>query len=137
MIKVIPSIEDACKAVVAEAYRLWLQYEVRTDDITIIICKLSIQGSMHQSTIHPNHPPPTSIPGLAGTASNHMERPVRQYKSRAKNRAQLTLDLSKVVTPEDLAYDLVKNGKVKTIDEVLRMKKVVQHNMMLHHLSMM
>lgn len=27
---------DACKKVVQEAYDLWLQYEVRTDDITII-----------------------------------------------------------------------------------------------------
>ncbi|GMH68723.1 hypothetical protein TL16_g04997, partial [Triparma laevis f. inornata] len=28
---------DACKSVVAESYRLWLQYEVRTDDITMIM----------------------------------------------------------------------------------------------------
>jgi serine/threonine protein phosphatase PrpC len=28
---------DACRAVVAESYRLWLQYEVRTDDITMIL----------------------------------------------------------------------------------------------------
>ncbi|ONK80591.1 uncharacterized protein A4U43_C01F19540 [Asparagus officinalis] len=28
---------DACAAVVAESYRLWLQYETRTDDITIIV----------------------------------------------------------------------------------------------------
>lgn len=27
---------EACKAVVAEAYELWLQYELRTDDITMI-----------------------------------------------------------------------------------------------------
>jgi len=27
---------DACRAVVQESYRLWLQYEVRTDDITMI-----------------------------------------------------------------------------------------------------
>lgn len=27
---------DACKKVVQESYDLWLQYEVRTDDITII-----------------------------------------------------------------------------------------------------
>ena len=25
---------DACRATVAEAYRLWLQFDVRTDDIT-------------------------------------------------------------------------------------------------------
>ncbi|KAJ7549507.1 hypothetical protein O6H91_07G056700 [Diphasiastrum complanatum] len=28
---------DACAAVVTESYRLWLQYETRTDDITIIV----------------------------------------------------------------------------------------------------
>lgn len=30
---------DACRAVVAAAYELWLRYDVRTDDITIIILK--------------------------------------------------------------------------------------------------
>lgn len=28
---------DACAAVVAESYRLWLQYETRTDDISVIV----------------------------------------------------------------------------------------------------
>ncbi|KAL6556114.1 hypothetical protein OROGR_005402 [Orobanche gracilis] len=28
---------DACAAIVAKSYRLWLQYETRTDDITVII----------------------------------------------------------------------------------------------------
>ncbi|WOL02195.1 protein phosphatase 2C and cyclic nucleotide-binding/kinase domain-containing protein isoform X2 [Canna indica] len=32
---------DACAAVVAESYRLWLQYETRTDDITIIVVHIS------------------------------------------------------------------------------------------------
>lgn len=31
----------ACGAIVAEAYRLWLQYETRTDDITIIVVHIS------------------------------------------------------------------------------------------------
>ncbi|GBG82255.1 hypothetical protein CBR_g34538 [Chara braunii] len=31
---------DACAAIVAESYRLWLQYETRTDDITIIVVKI-------------------------------------------------------------------------------------------------
>lgn len=29
--------QEAAIAVVVEAYRLWLQYEVRTDDITIVV----------------------------------------------------------------------------------------------------
>lgn len=32
---------DACAAVVAESYRLWLQYETRTDDITIIVVHIN------------------------------------------------------------------------------------------------
>ncbi|XP_024536728.1 probable protein phosphatase 2C 35 isoform X2 [Selaginella moellendorffii] len=31
---------DACAAIVAESYRLWLQYETRTDDITIIVVNI-------------------------------------------------------------------------------------------------
>lgn len=36
MVARYPDPLDACKKVVQEAYDLWLQYEVRTDDITII-----------------------------------------------------------------------------------------------------
>ncbi|XP_011078275.1 protein phosphatase 2C and cyclic nucleotide-binding/kinase domain-containing protein isoform X1 [Sesamum indicum] len=32
---------DACAAIVAESYRLWLQYETRTDDITVIVVHLN------------------------------------------------------------------------------------------------
>lgn len=34
-------IQEAANAIVSESYRLWLQYETRTDDITIIILKLN------------------------------------------------------------------------------------------------
>lgn len=33
-------VQQAANAIVAEAYTMWLQYETRTDDITIIILKL-------------------------------------------------------------------------------------------------
>ncbi|KAF7819783.1 protein phosphatase 2C and cyclic nucleotide-binding/kinase domain-containing protein isoform X1 [Senna tora] len=32
---------DACAAIVAESYRLWLQFETRTDDITIIVVHIN------------------------------------------------------------------------------------------------
>jgi hypothetical protein len=32
---------EACLSVVAESYRLWLQYETRTDDITMIMLQLT------------------------------------------------------------------------------------------------
>ncbi|XP_024935418.1 protein phosphatase 2C and cyclic nucleotide-binding/kinase domain-containing protein isoform X2 [Ziziphus jujuba] len=36
---------DACAAIVAESYRLWLQYETRTDDITVIV--VHVDGLTH------------------------------------------------------------------------------------------
>jgi serine/threonine protein phosphatase PrpC len=39
--------QQSCKIISQQAYNLWLQYEVRTDDITIIIIKL--QGNFHRS----------------------------------------------------------------------------------------
>ena len=33
--------QDACAAIVAESYKLWLQYETRTDDITVIVVHIS------------------------------------------------------------------------------------------------
>ncbi|KAK7842090.1 protein phosphatase 2c and cyclic nucleotide-binding/kinase domain-containing protein [Quercus suber] len=35
---------DACAAIVAESYRLWLQYETRTDDITTTLAMVAIDG---------------------------------------------------------------------------------------------
>lgn len=32
---------EACLSVVAESYRLWLQHETRTDDITMVVLQLS------------------------------------------------------------------------------------------------
>jgi hypothetical protein len=34
--------QEACLSVVAESYRLWLQHETRTDDITMIV--IQFQG---------------------------------------------------------------------------------------------
>ena len=41
---------EACRAVVAESYELWLQYELRTDDITIIVIYVDtlLEASMMQ-----------------------------------------------------------------------------------------
>ncbi|XAR67031.1 cGMP-dependent protein kinase [Bertholletia excelsa] len=43
---------DACAAIVAESYRLWLQYETRTDDITVIVVDINglTEAAVSQST---------------------------------------------------------------------------------------
>jgi serine/threonine protein phosphatase PrpC len=40
MVQKFDDLQDAANALVAESYRLWLQYETRTDDITITILKV-------------------------------------------------------------------------------------------------
>ncbi|KAL3825181.1 hypothetical protein ACJIZ3_021210 [Penstemon smallii] len=44
---------DACAAIVAESYRLWLQYETRTDDITVIVVHINglDDAAVGQSTV--------------------------------------------------------------------------------------
>ncbi|KAK2645603.1 hypothetical protein Ddye_020798 [Dipteronia dyeriana] len=56
---------DACAAIVAESYRLWLQYETRTDDITVII-------------VHINGLTGTAV-GKAANASAVLRPPVPQF----------------------------------------------------------
>jgi len=51
---------DACKAVVAASYEMWLQYEVRTDDITIIalfVDEISTQIFEQSSSFYVTSPP--------------------------------------------------------------------------------
>jgi serine/threonine protein phosphatase PrpC/CRP-like cAMP-binding protein len=76
---------EACKKVVQEAYDLWLQYEVRTDDITIIamyLDGLSVDGS--------SAPLPAASNDLDDIAL-HGLRPVRREMSRTRQR-ELILD---------------------------------------------
>ncbi|CAN8271052.1 unnamed protein product [Cochlearia groenlandica] len=88
---------DACAAIVAESYRLWLQYETRTDDITIIVVhidglkddaprQLTSTGTLLQ-------PPIPQVVELTGSESpstfgwNSKNQRVRHDLSRARIRA--------------------------------------------------
>ena len=54
MVAAYKSPLKACKAVVNEAYKLWLQYDVRTDDITMIAIYLEDMGGLaaaHQAEV--------------------------------------------------------------------------------------
>ncbi|KAI8553833.1 hypothetical protein RHMOL_Rhmol05G0047100 [Rhododendron molle] len=64
---------DACAAIVAESYRLWLQYETRTDDITVIVVhtngltNTSVSQSASPSAVL--HPPVPQIVEATGSES--------------------------------------------------------------------
>ncbi|XP_020099469.1 protein phosphatase 2C and cyclic nucleotide-binding/kinase domain-containing protein isoform X2 [Ananas comosus] len=86
---------DACAAVVAEAYRLWLQYETRTDDITIIVVHvngLTDMGSVQTATTSQIQPLQQAVE-VSGSESpstfnlNSRNQRARHDLSRARVRA--------------------------------------------------
>ncbi|KAM0869882.1 hypothetical protein ACQ4PT_040389 [Festuca glaucescens] len=86
---------DACAAIVAESYRLWLQYETRTDDITIILVHingLTDTGSTH-TVLKASLQPSQQVVELVGSESpsvislNPNNQRSRQDLSRARLRA--------------------------------------------------
>lgn len=92
MIKEFEDPLDACRAVVEEAYSRWLQYEVRTDDITMICLYLS--GISNKSV---KDPAVTSgrnsiISGADIVALEDMQRPVRLAHNPKRNHAILGTD---------------------------------------------
>lgn len=90
---------DACAAIVAESYRLWLQYETRTDDITVIVVHVNgltdTQSSIGESayTAAAFRPPVPRVVEVTGSESpstfswNSKNQRVRHDLSRARLRA--------------------------------------------------
>ncbi|RLM79786.1 protein phosphatase 2C and cyclic nucleotide-binding/kinase domain-containing protein [Panicum miliaceum] len=86
---------DACAEIVAESYRLWLQYETRTDDITIIVVHINGLTDMESTqtvtkvSLQPSH----QVVGVAGSesplivTSNTNNQRSRHDLSRARLRA--------------------------------------------------
>ena len=83
---------EACRHVVTEAYKLWLQFDVRSDDITMICAFLDHhdQGGPASRSQVPNTAPAfsrdSSPPAARGSAKS-ANRPVRHGMSQDKRRA--------------------------------------------------
>ncbi|RZB92820.1 Protein phosphatase 2C and cyclic nucleotide-binding/kinase domain-containing protein isoform D [Glycine soja] len=83
---------DACAAIVAESYRLWLQYETRTDDITVIIVHVNglTESASYGDVLRNPVPQVVEVTGsespstFGWSARNHR---VRHELSRARLRA--------------------------------------------------
>lgn len=87
---------DACAAIVAESYRLWLQYETRTDDITVIVVHVNGLSDVMGDTASPGPTMKSFAPQvveLTGSESpatmrlNSRNQRVRHDLSRARLRA--------------------------------------------------
>ncbi|VVA10523.1 PREDICTED: phosphatase [Prunus dulcis] len=106
---------DACAAIVAESYKLWLQYETRTDDITVIVVHVNglTDTSVGQSAIPAValRPPVPQVVEVTGSESpstigwNSRNQRTRHDLSRARLRViESSLENGQIWVPPSPAH---------------------------------
>jgi len=136
---------EACKAVVTESYNLWVQYELRTDDITIIcmfvepITEASVMRKDFVTSsieFNPKAGQNKAIEESLGDAGG--ERPVRNHITKEKSDE---IDKQKaVLSEEDLAVlnrevDLDALYTEKTASEKARISDAIKTSVMFRNIT--
>ena len=145
---------EACRAVVAEAYELWLQYELRTDDITIIcifidkvqqdkrrqsigpIAEENQLSSLQEQQIESDDDGGDSFDAVALPTEG--ARPVRTTVSKEKSKAiqQLKKQGAALGNPaEDEVVDLKKLATPKTPEEKQGIADAIKASTMFRNIS--
>lgn len=136
---------EACRAVVAESYELWLQYEMRTDDITMI-CIFIDDVSSPDSTKDLQ-----VIPSIASAASgdgtddddliSNTARPVRSTMTSEKARAIMMAKMNMVRSVRDVAqfeekdFDLESLFSEKTAEEKQSIDEAIRASVMFQNIT--
>ena len=130
---------DACRAVVAEAYRNWLQYDDRTDDITMILAYIDrdIPASMLDAEgnyIGEGAPEAADEADEAFKALllENENRPVRRGLSKAKKKA---MAISTQAVEDEDTTGWVMEVVEKTRDELERIQRAVKANFLFRNLT--
>ena len=125
---------EACRAVVAEAYELWLQYEHRTDDITILcifLDEIIPDDEDDEYEMRTSAQRRTSVSSLP-----EIDRPLRQLKR--KNNWKAMLDTKKLLNAVESIYDRVDRALLynpKTASEVEHISNAIDSNPHFRHIS--
>jgi CRP-like cAMP-binding protein len=129
VVDIVSQYEDpleACQKVVAESYRLWLTYELRTDDITIICIHFHFSDDSA----------PKRNPRNASERNLGKElRPVRRGMSKEKRRAQMRKDMAQLVKDEDLDYRVQDHTIPKTPEQLELLEKITEGNWLFRQLT--
>ncbi|ETO69629.1 AGC protein kinase [Phytophthora nicotianae P1976] len=133
---------EACHKVVAESYRLWLTYELRTDDITIICVYFHFsEGVATASGASLGTTPRTnSVARRLGRQTSEKVvsqqlRPVRRGMSKEKRRAQMRKDMAQLVKEEDLAYRVSDHAIPKSSTELRLLEELTKNNWLFRQLT--
>jgi len=139
---------EACKAVVTESYNLWVQYELRTDDITIICMFVepiteaaAMEGEYKTSSIK-------DVKGINGQikvieemlGDPDGERPVRNHMTREKAHEIEKMKQKAGLTEEELAelhkeVDLNAIYTEKSSSEKARISDAIKSSVMFRNIT--
>ncbi|GMI14222.1 hypothetical protein TrVE_jg1126 [Triparma verrucosa] len=138
---------DACRKVVRESYNLWLQYEVRTDDITMIALYLeNIKFASDSSHGEAESMVDRSLQAIEYQKTKRMtsshalrdmteHKPVRRAMSKAKRR--MVLDQTRRMSAAAEGFEdfpLEKFFVEKTEEETARLASLTKANFLFQHL---
>ncbi|EQC32468.1 AGC protein kinase [Saprolegnia diclina VS20] len=130
---------EACEKVVTESYRLWLHYELRTDDITIVCIYLDHTASSHGNETNKERLQSQKNNDLITTNMLNDRvaelRPVRRGMSKQKRRDQMKKDMAKMVTEEDLNYKMNDHVILKSKQEMDKIQEITQANWLFKQLT--
>jgi len=126
---------EACRAVVAESYELWLQYELRTDDITMICIFVdSIEDSSTGEQPISNANEQTHNQETSHTPTGSRPVHLRLSKNASKSITQMKNNLiDDCVLPEN--FYINEHYTTKTEDEQARILKAIESVTMLKTLT--
>lgn len=125
---------EACRAVVAEAYRLWLQWEVRTDDITVICIALHDMAFDEEGLREELRTRRDCAAQDDAGAPSVCQRPVRRTFS-AGPRGAAEESKEPATAAGAINYDAATHRVRKTDEEKARIRHMVASNFLFHHLS--
>lgn len=141
---------EACRAVVAEAYELWLQYELRTDDITIIclfIDEVHVnydrRSSLSNAPKYHGHKP-GSTENLSDDELDNVAlpseglKPVRKKVSKEKSKEieklkQMGKNMK--LQAEDASFDWRKLATKKTEEEKTGIAEAIKAGVMFKNIN--
>uniref|UniRef100_A0A6U4GZ25 protein-serine/threonine phosphatase n=1 Tax=Phaeomonas parva TaxID=124430 RepID=A0A6U4GZ25_9STRA len=129
MVRDIPDPLAACEACVEESYNLWLRYEVRTDDITMISLYMEMDEGFQ----------PTRASVRLDEVQIGGVRPVRRVMSREKKKVISTTDEDEDAQEGDGddedVLDMEALAVPKTDEERARIRDAVHQNFLFKHLT--
>ncbi|GMH71360.1 hypothetical protein TrLO_g3867 [Triparma laevis f. longispina] len=113
---------EACRAVVAESYELWLQYELRTDDITMIAIYIDDASAPTANDKSATNLNDIYVEGV---------KPVRRTLSRQKKNAMMKARSAR----EDDPFDIQDYISPKTEHEKARISEAIKASFLFQHIT--